>query len=263
MAATAEIVDAAERDLEAFNRIYNEEVLHTTATWDIKPWSLEETRAWMLAHGDAAHPLLALRLDGKTRGYASLSPYRHKDAYQTTAELSIYIDRSCRRRGYATAMLEELLARARRTGIIHNIVAVITAGNEASIALHRHFGFSFCGRIPECGVKFGRFLSIDNYSLLLAPPHSGAAGPGGTAAVKNDADASQEPEAAARSSAGITVRSTATVTVQSSATTTVESRTATTAGSSAGATAGAAATAPDSAAAAAESFTSSRTPDRN
>lgn len=189
-----QIVEADDSDLEAFNRIYNEEVLHSTATWDIKPWSLEETRAWMEAHGDAAHPLLALRIGGKTLGYASLSRYRVKDAYASTAELSIYIDRSCRGLGYATALLEELLSRARRSGIIHNIVSVITAGNEASIALHRRFGFSFCGRIPESGIKFGHYLSLENYCLLLNPPAAAPAAPNAAPAAATAPGASEVQE---------------------------------------------------------------------
>ena len=46
-------------------------------------------------------------------------------------------------------------------------VSVITSGNEASEKLHEKFGFTFCGTIPEVGMKFGVYQSIDNYSLQV------------------------------------------------------------------------------------------------
>ncbi len=58
-------------------------------------------------------------------------------------------------------------AKAREDARTHNVVSVITAGNEASIRLHERFGFTFCGTVPEVGVKFGRLLDIDHYSLLV------------------------------------------------------------------------------------------------
>ena len=60
---------------------------------------------------------------------------------------------------------EEILRMAREDASIHMVVSVITAGNEASSRLHEKFGFTFCGTIPEVGMKFGRYLDIDNYWL--------------------------------------------------------------------------------------------------
>ena len=61
----------------------------------------------------------------------------------------------------------EILQKAREDARTHNVVSVITAGNEASIRLHERFGFTFCGTVPEVGAKFGRLLDIDHYSLIV------------------------------------------------------------------------------------------------
>ena len=82
-------------------------------------------------------------------------------------ELSIYIHPDFRRQGIAGALMGFLLDEARRDGRTHTVVSVITTGNEASCRLHERFGFTFCGRIPEVGMKFGRYLDIDNYSLRV------------------------------------------------------------------------------------------------
>ena len=100
-------------------------------------------------------------------GYDSLSAYREKEAYASTVELSIYVAPECRRQGIAAALMEFILQKAREDGRTHNVVSVITAGNEASIKLHERFGFTFCGTVTEVGTKFGRLLDIDNYSLIV------------------------------------------------------------------------------------------------
>lgn len=50
---------------------------------------------------------------------------------------------------------------------IHLVVSVITHGNTASEKLHNKFGFTYCGTLHEVGLKFGRYLDIDNYELLV------------------------------------------------------------------------------------------------
>ena len=100
-------------------------------------------------------------------GYASLSAYRDKEAYAAAVELSVYIDPAYRRRGLARRLMGELLQEARERSDIHTVISVITAGNDASVALHEEFGFEFCGRVREVGEKFGRKLDILNYQMMV------------------------------------------------------------------------------------------------
>ena len=46
-------------------------------------------------------------------GYASLSPYRLKDAFKSTVELSIYIHQDYRGQGVATQLMERILEMAK------------------------------------------------------------------------------------------------------------------------------------------------------
>ncbi|MDO4322279.1 MAG: GNAT family N-acetyltransferase [Lachnospiraceae bacterium] len=156
------------KDLQELLDIYNYEVQNGVATLDLEPKSLEEWRQWFNAHNVENHPLYVAEAVGRVAGYVSLSSYRAKEAYRSTVELSVYIGPDYRRRGIASALMEFILEEARRDSSIHNVVSVITSGNEASRRLHDKFGFTYCGTIPEVGVKFGRKLSIDNYSLLVS-----------------------------------------------------------------------------------------------
>lgn len=158
---------AEHRDLQVLLDIYNYEVEHGVATLDLQPKDMQQWEAWFAAHNVENHPLLVAETDGHVAGYASLSDYREKEAYKTTVELSVYIGPDDRQKGIATALMEAILAEARRDGRTHTVVSVITAGNEASVRLHRRFGFEFCGTIREVGMKFGRYLDIENYSLRV------------------------------------------------------------------------------------------------
>ena len=147
--------------------IYNYEVEHGVATLDLEPRTLEEWREWYNAHSDELHPIIVGTIDDVVVGYASLSPYRLKDAFKSTVELSIYIHKDYRGQGVATQLMERILEMAKEDTMIHNVVSVITAGNEESTKLHNRFGFTYCGLTPEVGFKHGKYQDTETYALLV------------------------------------------------------------------------------------------------
>ena len=163
-----EIRKAQEADLPALLDIYNYEVEHGTATFDLHPMTMKERRAWFDEHPGGRYILLAAIEDGRAVGYASLSPYREKEAYAATVELSIYVDVAYRGRGIADQLMQELLSYAKAREDVHTIVSVITEGNEVSVRLHEKYGFLHCGCIHEVGVKFGKPLGIVNMELIVS-----------------------------------------------------------------------------------------------
>lgn len=152
-------------DIEALLAIYNYEVEYGVATLDLSPKTLSEWWGWYNAHNVENHPLLVAERDGAVVGYASLSSYREKEAYKSTVELSVYVHAEHRKEGVATALMEAILAEAKKDERTHTVVSVITSGNVASEKLHKKFGFEFCGCIKEVGIKFGEYRDIDNYRL--------------------------------------------------------------------------------------------------
>ena len=63
--------------------------------------------------------------------------------------------------------MNEILNMARADETIHTVVSVITSGNAVSEKLHDKFGFTFCGKIKEAGIKFGKLVDISNYQLIV------------------------------------------------------------------------------------------------
>nr|WP_024838258.1 GNAT family N-acetyltransferase [Clostridium sp. 12(A)] len=158
---------AEEKDMPELLAIYNYEVEHGFATFDLTPKTLEERMVWFREHNIGNHPLILAEEDGKAVGYASLSSYRPKEAYKTTVELSIYISRDYRRKGIAGKLASSIIEIARERDDVHTVISVITGGNEASILLHEHLGFEYCGTMKEMGMKFGKMLDIINYQLMV------------------------------------------------------------------------------------------------
>ena len=161
------IQSITKNDISACLAIYNYEVEHGVATLDLESRTLEEWHEWYNAHSDEHHPIIVGTIDDVVVGYASLSPYRLKDAFKSTVELSIYIHQDYRGQCVATRLMERILEMAKADTMIHNVVSVITAGNEGSTKLHNRFGFTYCGLTPEVGFKHGKYQDTETYALLV------------------------------------------------------------------------------------------------
>jgi phosphinothricin acetyltransferase len=53
---------------------------------------------------------------------------------------------------------------------MHTILAGIDATNDASIMLHKKFGFEEVARFKQVGYKFGRWLDLTFLQLVLKTP---------------------------------------------------------------------------------------------
>ena len=158
---------AERKDIEELLEIYNYEVLNGLSTLDINPRTAEQWTQWFENHNIKNHPLIVSVENGAVTGYASLSSYRAKEAYESTVELSIYIHPEHRGKGVGTALMSKIITMAKEDPTVHTVVSVITSGNAASERLHDKFGFIFSGKIKEVGVKFGKYLDISNYYLIV------------------------------------------------------------------------------------------------
>jgi len=162
---TVKVRDAAPADWPEILRIYNDAIETSTATFDMERMTLDERRGWFEQFGPA-RPLLVAELEGAIAGYAYYAPFRDRAGFDRTQETSIYIDPRFHRRGVGSALYARLIQRARESGV-HVLVAVLGGRNEASVALHRKFGFERSGRLREVGFKFGQLHDIDFYQMIL------------------------------------------------------------------------------------------------
>jgi len=158
--------DATPADAAGLLAIHNEAVRATTAIWDETEVGLADRAAWLRDRLAAGHPVLVAEVDGIVVGYASYGQWRPKSGYRHTVENSLYVLASHHGQGLASALFDELLARARAAGL-HRMVAMIESSNTVSIDLHARRGFRVVGQMSEVGQKFGRWLDLTIMQLDL------------------------------------------------------------------------------------------------
>lgn len=150
--------------------IFNDAILNSTALYDYKARTMTDMRAWF--DDKAAHHLPIIGLEdesGTLMGFGTYGPFRVRPAYKYSIEHSIYVDARFRGRGAGRRLLQELISTAKSQDY-HMMIGGIDAANAVSIALHKSLGFTHCGTIKQAGFKFGRWLDLEFYQLLLPTP---------------------------------------------------------------------------------------------
>ncbi|MCH8200826.1 MAG: N-acetyltransferase, partial [Chloroflexi bacterium] len=99
---------ATEADVPAILDIYNEAILHSTATFDIEPQTLDERLQWF-RETRPPHCVIVAEEEGRVVGWGCLRGFRTKVAYRFTAEDSVYIHEEHRGRGVGSLLLGELI----------------------------------------------------------------------------------------------------------------------------------------------------------
>ncbi|HDQ44463.1 MAG TPA: N-acetyltransferase family protein [bacterium] len=152
------------QDIPQITEIYNEAVLNTVATFDTEPRTLEDRKNWFLDH-DESHPVLVAAVEGNVVGWAALSRWSERAAYDASAELSVYIAPDFRNRRIGRALMESVIGAGRDAGL-HTLISRISAGNEVSIYMHESMGFDKIGVMKEVGRKFGRWIDVHLFQFM-------------------------------------------------------------------------------------------------
>jgi L-amino acid N-acyltransferase YncA len=156
--------------LEAIREIYNDAILHSTSLYEYTPRSSATMREWLEMREQAGIPVLGIEWEpGVLAGFATWGPFRPRAAYKYSAEHSVYVAERFRGEGIGRQLMQAIVEEARKADL-HMLVAGIDAANVASIALHSSLGFRCCGTVREAGFKFGRWLDLEFWQLILPTP---------------------------------------------------------------------------------------------
>ncbi|MCX7380058.1 MAG: GNAT family N-acetyltransferase [Alphaproteobacteria bacterium] len=145
-------------DLPLITDIYNYYVLHAQTPFATEPDSVESRMPWFESFDDGRYRLLVADAEGSILGWASSSRYRPSEPFDRTVESSIYLHPKCRTRGVGSLLYDGLFA-ILQTQPINVVLAGIALPNDASVALHRKFGFEEVGTFREYARKRGAWIS--------------------------------------------------------------------------------------------------------
>ena len=157
---------AREQDLPQLLAIYNDIILNTTAVYDYEPHTIEMRKQWWETKQMQGYPVFVAEDQGVILGFSSFGPFRAWAAYKYCVENSVYVAATARGRGIGKILLAPVINASRELGM-HTIIAGIDATNEASLQLHRGFGFEEVAHFKQVGWKFDRWLDLKFLQLML------------------------------------------------------------------------------------------------
>lgn len=155
--------------LPAIAGIYNWYVANSTATFHTEPVTPEN----MLEFLYIDHPRyksFVIKSNGELAGYCFLTYHKKRQAYDRTAEVTIYLHPDFRGRGIGQQALGHLEKVAHSVNLC-NLIGVISGDNLGSIRAFENAGYVKCAHFRNVGEKFGAVLDVVAYQKeLVAQP---------------------------------------------------------------------------------------------
>jgi phosphinothricin acetyltransferase len=146
--------------------IYNYYVKNTTVTFHKHLLNIDEMKQ-LVFFGNPKYKAYAILSDNEVCGYVILTQYKVREAFNRTAEVTVYLKNNFAGKGIGTKALRFIEQVAAKTDI-HALVALITGENTASLNLFERNGYEKCAHIKEVGYKFERWLDLVVYQKLLS-----------------------------------------------------------------------------------------------
>ena len=158
------------RHAEAILAIFNEAIANSTALYDYALRTPDSMAMWFAGKALKDYPVIGVEnAAGELMGFASYGQFRERPAYKYSVEHSVYVDARFRGQGVGRLLMKQIIAAAEQQEY-HVMVGGIDASNTVSIRLHEAFGFTHCGTVKHAGFKFGRWLDLALYQLILRTP---------------------------------------------------------------------------------------------
>jgi Sortase and related acyltransferases len=162
---TCRFVKMSEEYLPEVLAIYNYYVKNDTATFHIDLLNLEEMRPIVFFDNPKYQTFLIFKGDDLC-GYVLLTQYKKREAYDGTAEVTIYLKPECTGCGIGSEALQHIENFARQANF-HSLISIICGENNSSIRLFEKNGYQKCAHFKEVGQKFGRWLDVVDYQKMI------------------------------------------------------------------------------------------------
>jgi L-amino acid N-acyltransferase YncA len=150
-------------DAEAIARIYNEGIEDRIATFETRLRSAAEIVKWF----DGEHPVIVVEDGAGVIAFAAASAYRPRACYAGIAEVSLYVERTSRRKGAGRIALLALIEEARQAGY-WKLLSRVFVENLASRALIGSLGFREVGVYEKHGKLDGQWRDVVIVEYLIA-----------------------------------------------------------------------------------------------
>ena len=152
-------------DAQEIMEIYNYYITNTHVTFEEEPLTLTEMEN-RIKETTVNFPWIVYVDKNKVLGYAYASRWRTRSAYKHTAESTVYLHHDSTGRGIGTALYSNLLNSIKEAGY-HAVMGSLGLPNDKSAGLHQKFGYVKVAHMKEVGYKFGKWIDVGYWELLL------------------------------------------------------------------------------------------------
>lgn len=157
---------AKKEDMESVQKIYAPYVLKTAITFEYEVPSVAEFENRYHAIMQK-YPFLVSCVNNEIVGYAYAGSFIDRQAYDWTAELSVYIKDDMHRKGIGKKLYAELekILRLQNVQICYACIAYSDKENDpyinnTSIEFHKKMSYAMIGNFLQCGYKFERWYNM-------------------------------------------------------------------------------------------------------
>lgn len=164
---------AKEEDAAELLKIYEPYVKQTAITFEYEVPTVEEFKS-RICNTMKKYPYLVAEKEGQSIGYAYVSPFKTRAAYDWAVETSIYVSMDEKRQGIGLklyTLLEQIL---KEQGVLNMEACIAYPEQEDehltkdSVRFHDKLGYRMVGEFKKCGYKFDRW-----YDMVWMEKHIG------------------------------------------------------------------------------------------
>jgi L-amino acid N-acyltransferase YncA len=153
-------------DAEQIAEIYNHFVLTSTITFEEEPVPVAEMARRVSDIQTSSLPWLVATRDHRVTGFAYANKWKTRAAYRFSTEVTVYVRAGLGNSGTGSRLYTQLFAALKASGT-HAVIGGVALPNDASLRLHRKFGFEKVAHFKEVGFKFHRWIDVTYWQLIL------------------------------------------------------------------------------------------------
>ena len=161
-----EFVDITEQDFEIIKEIYDYYIENSTSTYYTEKITIEELKEF-IPFQNKKYKSFLIKAENECCGFCYISQYKKRQAYDRTAEISLYLKTEYTGKGIGKIVLDYLERVAKKNGI-SVLIGIISGDNEYSLKLFEKNGYEKCGHFKQIGEKFNKILDVvTNLKIIL------------------------------------------------------------------------------------------------